>query len=390
MGERVAALAVIVLVLGGIIGLFFYTYERREVDVLVQASEEARGNPLLAAQRLLVSLGYEVESRRRFAPSLELPPQDATAVLTSRYAYLEQTELDTLLGWVADGGHLVVEIDRDAPRGIDPIFTPMGVSARVREPEKTEFDEDRDNGKNVTVTRDPVDTSAARPDREAWGLMAFDNNVSIDLNDATPLRAVHDQYGVFAAQLRYNEGRVTAVSDLRFTFNYTIKERDHAFVFTQLLDPATRSGPVWLLTGAEFPSLWSLLRERIDTVILAGVATLIMCLWWAAQRFGPMIPAPAPARKAFVEHVHATGRFLWRHGRDESLLRETRHALMADARRRHPQLRHGDDIDHARYLSELSGLSDAQVNDALFDEPTGRNNDFTLRIQLLRSLWKRL
>ncbi|MEO1574079.1 MAG: DUF4350 domain-containing protein [Pseudomonadota bacterium] len=390
MGERVAAIAVLVLVLGGLVALFFYTYERREVDVLVQSSEEARGNRLLAAQRLLTSLGYEVESRRRFAPSLELPPANATAVLTSRYAYLEQTELDTLLGWVADGGHLVVQIDSGPPRDIDPIFTPMGVSSRIREPEETEFEEDQDNGKNVQVTRDEIDTSAARPDREAWGLLAADNRVTIDLNDATPLRAVHDQHGVFAAQLRYNEGRVTAVADLQFTYNYLIKDRDHAFVFTQLLDPVAQSGPVWLLTGAEFPSLWLLLKERISPVMLAGIATLIMSLWWAAQRFGPMIPAPATARKAFVEHVHATGRFLWRHGRDEGLLDETRHALLADARRRHPPLRHGEQADHARYLSELSGLTLEQVNEALFGEPSGRNNDFTLRIQLLKSLWKRL
>ena len=388
MNERLTAIAIMLAAIVGLTTLFFTTYEKREVDVNTPPSEDALNNPYLAAERLLTDLGYDVTSKREFAPSIELPPEGATAVMALNYASLAQDELDLLLEWVSEGGHLVVQIDYDPPRGIDPIFTPMGVSAQVRAPENFE-DEDKGPEKNARTAS--AEDAASHPDREAWGAASRDNLVTIDLGDTTPRRAVYDQYGVFAAELSYDAGRVTAVADLRIVRNRRIADNDNAFLLTRMLGPVRMSGPVWLLIDGEFPSLWSLLVERIGTVMLAGVGVLLLSLWWAAQRFGPMIPPPASARKSFVEHVEATGRFLWRHQKDEGLLSDTRAAFLAAARRRHPPLRHsGADTAHADYLAQLSGLPVEQVRDALFGPMGDRGADFTPRIQILKSLWKKL
>lgn len=409
MSERNVAIGLVVLGVAALVAVFFYVYERREVDVAIPPSKEVRANDFLALERLLTSLDYDVSSRDEFAPGIALPPQNATAIMMSGYQNFNREQVEALLGWISAGGRLIVKIEPDDDE-VDPLFTPLGVTASYRTLPDDDNDTDPDDNTEGAVSTDdantaatdsandeakktapgiPSPTAAKQPGRDYWGVVRYDNGVSINLGDATPRRTVFDQSGVYAAEFNYDQGRLTVMADMRIFWNDRIALEDNAFILTQLLDSPS-AGPVWLLLGAEYPTLWSLLKERLGAVMLGGLVVLGLWLWWASQRFGPAIPPPATARKSFLEHIEAAGRFSWRHKKDTALLHEVRESFLHEARRRHPTLRRGDEKAHTQYLAELSGLSTQDVRDSVFVDATGRSADFTHRIQRIKTLWKRL
>jgi hypothetical protein len=392
MNERNVAIGILAVVAAGLLALFFATYEKEEYEVRIAPTGEAARNPLFAAQRLLTGLGYEAGEREEFAPSLELPPPGGTVLALFYYDYMAADERKLLLQWGRDGGHLITEIQPRYGRPYDPVFTPVGIEAYVRsDPDALEFDEDgnpveRDDAEQPEI----ADDAGAAPGREAWGAVQQDNLVSIQLGETEPLWSVHDQHGVFATQIAYDNGTVTALADLSIFTNYHIAKQDHAFLLTQIIGPASSAGAVWLVRSTDFPSLWSLLTEHLSEVLIAGGILLLMCLWWASQRFGPRLKPPQRARKAFIEHIEANGRFLWRHSADQELLGSTQQSFLRDAHRRHAPLRRLDEHDRNLYLARVCGLLESEVASALSEDSARRHGDFLTKIQLIKTMWNRL
>lgn len=391
MSERSVAIGIVTVLAAALLALFFANYEKEEYEVVIAPTGEAARNPLLAAQRLLNGLGYEAAAHEEFAPSLELPPPGSTVLALFSYDYMDGDELARLLQWVRDGGHLITAIQPRYGRPYDPVFTPVGIEAYLRtDPDALEFDED---GKPITpVAADPdiPEDAGAAPGRDAWGAVMHDNQVSIRLGDTDPLWSVHDQYGVFATQIAYDDGTVTALADANIFTNQRIAKQDHAFLLTQIIGPASSAGAVWLVRSTDFPSLWSLLTEHLSEVLIAGGVLLLMCLWWASQRFGPQLNPPTRARKAFIEHIEANGRFLWRHSADQQLLGSTRQSFLREAMRRHAPLRRLDDHERNAYLARVCGVSASEVNAALSEDSAQRHGDFLSKIQLIKTMWNRL
>lgn len=391
MSERAIAITLLAVIGAGLFGLFLFTYEKEEYEVYIPPTGEAALNPLLAAQRLLDGLGYEVSTHDEFAPSLSLPPAGSTAFAAVSYDYMDSDELALLLQWVSDGGHLIVEIEPRFGRPYDPVFSPVGIEAYERtDPDQPLYD---DEGNELPPDPDApivVWDDGAAPDRERWGAVLEDNLISIRLGDTEPLWSVHDQYGIFATQVAYNDGRITALADISCFGNRRIKDMDHAFLLTQMVGTAATAGPIWLIYGADYPSLWALLQDRIGAVMVGAGLLLLLCLWWASQRFGPLLQPPARARKAFIEHIEANGRFLWRHDADGELLDSTRQAFLRDAQRRHPPLRRLDDNERNHYLAKVCGVTPAEAGAALGSDASRRHGDFLTRIQLIKTMWNRL
>jgi len=357
MNERALIIGLVGVLTAGLVAMFFLLYEKETYEHFVQPTGEAARNPLLAAQRFLDASGFETATQSKFTPSLTPLGVNDTAIATFNYHYLPEAELDLLLDWVAQGGHLIVQIQPEYGNVFDPVFTAIGVATVLRA--RTEPDDDAPPAAEV-----PLD-GAARDDREAWGDQQYDNGVSNDPGTTQPLWAVHDQHGVFAAEFRYARGRLTAVADLGVIANASIGKLDHAFLLTRFVGPPEDADQVWLLHTSEVPSLWSILMDRAGYLFFAGVALLALLLWWASQRFGPSIAPPLDERKAFVEHIEASGRFLWRHQQRAKLLESTQHAFLRAATRRHPQLRRLDSTQRDAYLARVCGVTEQSAADAL-------------------------
>lgn len=381
MNGRAVVLSLVTVLAAGLVALFLSRYEKEDYEFFVEPRGGTPLNPLLAAQRFLTSLDYEVIERDHFAPSIELPGPQDTVLLMFSYEALREEEMDYLLRWIAQGGHLIVRISA-FPSTYDPIFTAIGVKAVFRNEDKVPNDE--------TVTPQAPWDAAANPGRQDWGNVLPDNGVNIDFGDNQPIWTVRDQFGPFAGQLAYEQGAITAIADTTIFSNRWIAREDHAYLLTRVIGPGATSGRVWLVHDFGYPSLWSLVVERAYFLLAAGALLLILLLWWAGQRFGPPIAPPRAARKAFVEHIEASGRFLWRHQRHGQLLLSTQRAFLNDAQRRHPRLRSQDDDERNLYLASCCDVSVDAVADALATHSTRSQGDFLRRVRTLKTMWKNL
>jgi hypothetical protein len=121
--------------------------------------------------------------------------------------------------------------------------------------------------------------------------------------------------------------------------------------------------------------------------MLALAALLVAWLWGASRRFGPMLPAPVLARRALIEHIDASGRWLWKleAGR-ERLLEAVRQRTLAVLQRRQPALmRLERDERHAR-LAEQCKLSITRVRSALEGGAASDPIEFARQISTLQQL----
>ncbi len=87
--------------------------------------------------------------------------------------------------------------------------------------------------------------------------------------------------------------------------------------------------PTWL------EMLWSSYRLAIISIACA----LLLLFWRAIRRFGPLLPEPNNDRRSLIEHIDASGRWLWKvRGGREALLTAVRDSTRQFLQRRAPEL----------------------------------------------------
>jgi hypothetical protein len=75
---------------------------------------------------------------------------------------------------------------------------------------------------------------------------------------------------------------------------------------------------------------------RRDAWPVLAAAALLLVLWLARiiPRFGPLVPDAPPVRRSLLEHVVASGRFLWSRGAGAELVEAVSERAARTARRR--------------------------------------------------------
>jgi len=316
---------------------------------------EAASNPLLAAERFLVAMG--IPARRVTDPDQvprELAPGDLL-IITHERRTLGRGRSRELLDWVRRGGRLLVTV------------------------EPPEFDE-------ATETPEPLDIEW--PGATGVLRMRLARDRVIDGARAGD-RVLENDRGALMVRRHIGKGQVTVMNDLDFLRYTSLGKEDHARFFW-LTDGR---GTVWLLQDIAMPSLAAWLWQRIPQTILTLALLLGLWLWSRAPRFGPLLPVPPPRRRRLLEHVDASGRFLWRQARQATLLAALREEILERAARRHPAWSAMDTETRAAWLSEHHDLEPALARALLAggDElAPAQRPAFTRLVRQLQTLRKNL
>ena len=261
------------LILGvlALVGIFLSLFEPVEEEIEIGLSGEARINDYLAAERLFLELGVSADSVWGLE---EMPEQGVLLLLDNDPGFRERIAED-VLAWVHDGGLAVVGTTTLGPH---PILDLAG----------------------FVVPEGPLDTGS--PDTLP--------DLSL-LSDVT---------------LPHGAGAIVMLPEPARYGNDRLGEPEHAAALWQAVSedgPPTQavlvvrgSSPSLLgsLWGSAWPAILSLL------VLIAGLITR------AGRRLGPLLPDPDPHRRSLVEHIDATGVFLWRQGHSAVLLDSARKA----------------------------------------------------------------
>lgn len=328
---------------------------------------EAAYNSLLAAQRLLERLGQTTETVY-FLPNFEHKLSTAdTIVLLPNNTTFNPLQSKQLLEWIYQGGHLILENGRFWDDAIDNLLL---------KPFKVQ-------GKTDKTIKKPT-----KPLKFKWQGQTFQVNfdVTYRLNtENKPLTFVKSQQGHHLLHYRYGHGLISILSDMNFITNAQIGDYDHARFFWQLIQLRESTNFIWLadIRGNSTSSLWRLLWEKAWTLIVSIAMLLIVWLWNSSRRFGSLLPPPPRPRRRLLEHIEASGRFLWQQQQTNILLQETRQVILKRLTQTHPDWLQLSQHERVEQLAQWCHFSAQEIHIALYDNDVKNEVHFTRAIQVL-------
>jgi hypothetical protein len=307
----VPVLALAALALGVI--WFFRNFEQVPVKEIVPASGEARLRPFLAAARFAERMGLPARELRSLA-ELDAPTPGAVLLMPNRRQAIDAPRASRLLAWVRRGGHLVVEAE---PVGVaDPLLDAAGVRRERRQ------------GRHMVLR------AAGQP-----RFQSADQIVAV----------------------AHGKGLVTAAASLDFARNDSIGKPGNAKLLWTVLTLAPAPS-LQVFFRPERLSLWRFLVEHAAPALAGAFLLLGLWLWRIAPRFGPLPADPPPARRRLLDHLRASGRYLWTEGLRGPLAVGARDAALRRLARAQPDFAVASPGEQAARLAALAGiaLEDAQ------------------------------
>lgn len=375
MTLRQGLIFALLLAVAGAIGYWFYSnFEKESKEVDIGFLGEARYNPVLAAQRYIQSFGVTARSEEGLTV---LPPSKATLLIPSARYEMGGGEAERLRRWVEAGGHLVLvpsaAFDEEYERA-DRFLDPLGIEVKPIE--------DPETGGIVDVDW---------PGSTDFITIKIDAYVRLDASKskAKILLTLADEDGAYLIRLALGKGEVTVLSDANFLTNYNLNKDDHAAYLWRVLQ-LDEQRPVWLVFSDGMPPLQRWLMQHAWSALISGGVLFLLWLWAASRRFGPLRANAPLARRRLLDHIAASGRFLWRAGQGEPLLKGVRRTLYRALELRHPAWAGLTSQDLYQRLAELSGLSYEEVQGALLYTHLGSEHEFTQAIQTLERIRKSL
>ncbi|MEO0617562.1 MAG: hypothetical protein AAFY69_15640, partial [Pseudomonadota bacterium] len=285
--------------------------------------------------------------------------------------------------WVASGGHLVLEVRRPPEAPLAEWLAGFGFQARWLSAEA---------GNDAEALRD-----AFRIDDESFVMptqrVRFD-----DLDASDDYVAVTDQFGIIVGRKVFGDGVVTVVSGSRFT-NYRLvpgasrwvsttgeSARESAALLLDIVAGEFSPGDVWFLYRVDYPSLWEQLRKNAPFLLLSAGLLLLLALWSAVQRFGPLFGEADLRRRSVVEHIAASGRFAWRTRQVASITATSIEGVLRSAERRYPGIRNLPRQKRDPLIAQISDLPLELIEQAFDPEPRVKRRSFTEHMSQLQRI----
>lgn len=396
MSRAVVGWTLLALVLAGLlVAGFLAAFERVEEEREVGYRGEARSNELLALERLATELGVPAE----WPPDpLGLPPVDHAVLALGAHHPPGPVYLDKLLGWVAGGGHLVfVPAGDGAGRSLDPLLAELEVA--LEWPQEMQGDEAGDGADGeageataggeeaVAAPLPPVDLAAA-PDLPARRVEMPRRPILRDLStEESHLSGRPGAPSLIAVP--WVEGRVTVLADARFLENDRLGRLDHARFAWDLVTATGRPAGLAIVDWRRAVPLSTLAARRGWPLAAAGLTLLAGWIAFRGARFGPPLPDAEPPRRSLLEHLRASGDFLWRRGQSAELLAACRAALARRVDLVHADWSRRGEGERVRHLARLADLPAGTVAAAL-DGDAPHPDDFTRTVATLERLRRSL
>ena len=388
--ERAVWIGLGVLVAGAVV-LALTTLRREEREVEVGYQGEARTNALLAAERFLQEMGIPARSSGLSV----LPAADHTLLLTLPGHALDTARRERLLAWVRAGGHVVAAATGPSTTwsdlAEDPLLGACGVSGVPVDPERVDA-ADLGGIPSALAQRSERKITVAGERRPLRVMLRTDVTLASNTgNAASGTEPVADaQANPVAVTCGVGEGRVTVLSDLNFTTNAELGERDHARLLWRLVTLDRAPTAVWLVREDRGPSLAGLVFGRGLPLVVALALLGLAAALRAGVRFGPPLPLAPRGRRSLLEHVEAVGALLWRSGRADVLLAAARTDLLARATRRRPALARLAPQERAGALAAAAGVPPDALREALEDPLPSRPDAFVQAVQTLQTVRRSL
>lgn len=164
---------------------------------------------------------------------------------------------------------------------------------------------------------------------------------------------------------------------------------DHAEIMMALLELNPRGKSLSLIKNLDYLPWYKAAWDHGWPMLSALACTLALLLWLGLRRFGPLLPEPESERRALIEHVDASARWLWHlSGGPEILLSSARQHVLHLLRRRHPDWNVISAQTQVERLADLHQLNQEKLHQALHGNASANPHQFTEQVKTLQILRK--
>jgi hypothetical protein len=355
----------LVLLAGGYFG-FHALFVKVSRTVEMPLAGPARYDDYYVLGRYLQERGLHVEATR----SWPQPLTDDTALL-----WLTDDELPhDVRSWLASGGRLWSFTDPDADADDDPWDWVAGQWDAVDSGYADGGLTDGGLADGGLATSAVADASV-----DAGVAVAADVDGYID-------EGCGDDGCLYAAQFEYGAGCFTLVGGWGLQNEQVHLGKTPARI-DALLGCPTQPRRVIIVSSANSPWFGSLLIEHAPQALLATAVCLLLWLWRASRRFGPVLAPRNRARRRVLDHVAAVGRLALRVG-PETLIESARRELRQRVLRRVPG---GRELEGAALVAaavQSSGQPEAEVTRALLEPPSRAPGQLLAIARSIVALWR--
>ena len=381
MSRQVMIGLLIIVAVASAAGWFLTNFEQVPEKVWVGFQGKARRDSYLGGQRLLARMGLDVTPVREVPALRTLPPHGMLFLPAGRQALTPQL-CRAILQWVQQGGRLLVE--PEPVHQPDPLLDELGVKRTAIDIDQESEPSEEEDGPSP---RDTIEV-ALPEDLPALKLRMYEH-LSVDFEHA--VRSFGGQYATTLLQIDRGSGDVIVVNYFGLFDNYQIGEHDHAEFLWRISQLPPAVGEAAFFNNPQQLSLIDWLVLNAWPVLAAGAALLLLWLWRVAPRFGPLQPDPERQRRRLLDHLRASGRFLWSNGGRARLLESAREACLRHVIRAHPDLLAAPDGERAERIAQLLGIPVDLAHKVVVSAPAhSRAADFIQTITLYQDIHERL
>lgn len=356
----------------------------------------------------------------------KLGAEDTFYLLAPTYS-LSAVNLQRLIDWVDDGGHLIYQatgyFQPETGDKSEPLLEHFSVAVKFvyqddDETEETEAVESRPSplgdwddawiqqldGK----TRHSLCTSGIIADSycDSEEQDSFDAGltpVQIDASQS-PLIVHFHHYRVLEdvnqqanwvvqghngpklLQIPHGRGYLTVVVDADAWSNDSLLKHDHGASVMALSALDGRSGQVFWQYFLERQSLLSVLWQSAASLLVAVTLLSAFLAWRSGFRFGPARNTVQVDRRSLLEHVQAAGLWQADNGYLVRLVTDARNRLDQEISRRRPAWPILSEQEKVTLLLEHSGLSAERIHLALFEQEAISKRNVTEIAQALQQI----
>jgi len=385
-------LGISLALIAGAAGLFFTLFEKKETTRNFGYSPEARQNDLLAARRFLKRMGIPTENMTTPSPASKLPSTSDVILLATKRLTVDKRTQDILLEWVRNGGHLILTARSETVTdGFLDFFDHFNEI-------ESEGDLFLETLGIQTIKQNVNSEERENYDGSGVAFPASDDFVWVDFNLELRLQTQQerfhslagDQDGDFVINGRFGNGNVTVMSDRRVLHNRKIGTNDHARFLLELVNLGGYPAKVWLISEDDMPGLYAWLWKHAHEAVLSSILLLILTLLTVTHRFGPILDITPPTRRRLLEHIQASGWFLWRHRHYEQLLTGMQNNLKHEMAIKHPGIQEMGSSAAAARLAGFVDMTVKEIQQALGMIEVNSKEEFTTTVRLYERLRKQL
>lgn len=184
------------------------------------------------------------------------------------------------------------------------------------------------------------------------------------------------------------QGQIVTLAENYFD-NRNLARLDHAQLLLYLTNLSIDSKHTMLVRNLDFLPWYEALWENGKAALVSVAVICMLLLWMAMRRFGPILPEAEVQRRAMIEHIDASGRWLWHlPGGPDLLLAAARASTTALLRKRIPEWGRLSPQEQVERLVQETKLAEPKLWQALHEKTMPQAVQFTTQVQTLQLLRK--